>query len=145
MKAHIGVDASSGIVHSIVTTKANVHDVTQAHDLLHGKERVVHADSGYRGIEKREEACIHDLQWHVAMCPGQRRILPDTVEGRILGAFERIKSQTRAKVEHPFHVIKNIFGLKKVRYRGLDKNTAQLMMLFGLSNLLRCKRLLMSV
>lgn len=58
MKAHIGVDASSGIVHSVVTTKANVHDVTQAHDLLHGKERVVYADSGCRGIEKREEACI---------------------------------------------------------------------------------------
>jgi len=140
MKAHIGVDASSGVVHTVVTTAANVHDVTQAHRLLHGAERATLGDSGYRGVEKREEASEHDVQWHVAMRPGTRRALPDTVEGRILDAFERLKAQARAKVEHPFRIIKNVFGLKKVKYRGLEKNTAQLMTLFGLSNLLLCKR-----
>ena len=139
MKAHIGVDASSGIVHTVVTTSANVHDVTQAHLLLHGEEKIAYGDSGFVGVEKRKES-NQNVQWHVAMRPGQRRALPDSVEGRILDAFERLKAQVRAKVEHPFRIIKNIFGLRKVRYRGLEKNTAQLMTLFGLCNLLLCKR-----
>ena len=80
------------------------------------------------------------MQWHVGMRPGRRRALPDNVEGRILDAFERLKAQARAKVEHPFRIIKNIFGLRKVRYRGLAKNTAQLMTLFAMCNLLLCKR-----
>lgn len=140
MKAHIGVDASSGIVHTVVTTSANVHDVTQAHRLLHGEERSAYGDSGFLGVDKREEGSDNDVQWHVGMRPGRRRALPDNVEGRILDAFERLKAQVRAKVEHPFRIIKNIFGLRKVRYRGLAKNTAQLMTLFAMCNLLLCKR-----
>ena len=145
MKAHIGVDASSGIVHTVVTTSANVHDVTQAHNLLHGEERSAYGDSGFLGVDKREEGSGQDVQWHVGMRPGQRRALPDSVEGHILDAFERLKAQVRAKVEHPFRIIKNIFGLRKVRYRGLEKNTAQLMTMFAMCNLLLCKRRLKAV
>lgn len=144
MKAHIGVDASSGIVHTVVTTSANVHDVTQAHLLLHGEEKSAYGDSGFVGVDQRKES-NQNVQWYVAMRPGQRRALPDSVEGRILDAFERLKAQVRAKVEHPFKIIKNIFGLRKVRYRGLEKNTAQLMTLFGLCNLLLCKRRLVAL
>lgn len=71
MKAHIGVDASSGIVHTVVTTSANVHDVTQAHCLLHGEGRSAYGDSGFLGVDKREEGSDNDVQWHVGMRPGE--------------------------------------------------------------------------
>ena len=140
MKAHIGVDAESGIVHTLVTTAANVHDVTQAHALLHGEEKVVFGDAGYQGAERRTENCATETKWQIALRPGKRKELADTAQGRILKRIEHIKAGVRAKVEHPFHLIKNIFGLKKVRYKGLLKNTAQLCTLFGLANLLIAKR-----
>jgi transposase, IS5 family len=143
MKAHIGVDAVSGVVHTVVTTPANVGDVTQAHALLHGKEREAFGDAGYQGVEKRSESEQSNAQWHVAMRPGKRRMLPDTQDGRLAEKFEHLKSSVRAKVEHPFHIIKNLFGLKKVRYRGQAKNKAQLLTLFGLANLLIAKRRLL--
>jgi IS5 family transposase len=136
MKAHIGVDADSGLVHTLVTTPANVHDVTQAHALLHGQERYAAGDAGYQGVAQREENRNTSVQWDVAMRPGRRRQLDRCTEaGRLLDAFERIKARARAKVEHPFHVIKNLFRHRKTRYRGLGKNTAQLQTLFGLANL----------
>lgn len=140
MKAHIGVDATSGVVHTMVTTPANVSDVTQAHALLHGKERKAFGDAGYQGVEKRPEVQHPKIQWYVAMRPGKRKMLPNTPDGRLTEKIEHLKSSIRAKVEHPFHIIKNIFGLKKVRYRGQAKNKAQLMTLFGLANLLIAKR-----
>jgi len=138
MKRHIGADASSGLVHTVMTTPANVNDVTQGHGLLHGEERWVLADAGYQGIEKRQEKRT-DVTWHVAMRPGKRQALPDTELGRLDKQIERITASIRAKVEHPFHIIKNRFGLRKVRYRGLAKNTAQLYTLLGLANLLIAK------
>jgi IS5 family transposase len=144
MKMHIGADAGSGLVHTVVTTPANVNDVTQGHALLHGEENLVFADAGYQGIEKRDEKCT-DATWHVAMRPGKRRALPDTEVGRLDDQIERIKASIRAKVEHPFHIIKNRFGLRKVRYRGLAKNTAQLFTLLGLVNLLIAKRRLFAL
>ena len=144
MKMHIGADASSGLVHAVVTTPANVNDVTQGHALLHGEESLVFADAGYRGIEKREEKRT-DATWHVAMRPGKRKALPDTEAGCLDDQIERIKASIRAKVEHPFHIIKNRFGLRKVRYRGLAKNTAQLFTLLGLANLLIAKRQLFAL
>lgn len=140
MKAHIGVDVESGITHTLVTTPANTHDVTQAHALLHGNEKVVFGDAGYQGVEKREENLNTEVQWEVAMRPGKRKTLPDTPIGRLKEQIEQIKASVRAKVEHPFHIVKNLFGMKKVRYRGLAKNTAQLYTLFGLANLLIAKR-----
>jgi IS5 family transposase len=135
MKAHIGVDADSGLVHTLVTTPANVHDVTQAPALLHGQERYAAGDAGYQGVDQRMPADT-TVHWCVAMRPGRRRQLDRCTEvGRLLDAFERIKARLRAKVEHPFHIIKNLFKYRKTRYRGLARNTAQLQTLFGLANL----------
>lgn len=145
MKAHIGVDAESGITHTLVTTAANTSDITQAHALLHGEERMAFGDAGYQGVEKREENLGNPTQWEVAMRPGKRRVLPDTPLGRIQEQIEKLKASVRAKVEHPFHIVKNLFGMKKVRYRGLFKNTAQLFTLFGLANLLIAKRRLLEL
>ena len=136
MKAHIGVDAESGLTHTLVTTPAHTADVTVADQLLHGDETLVFGDAGYRGVEKRAATKQKRPHWHVAMRPGKRRALPDTPLGRILEKIEYYKASVRAKVEHPFHIIKNLLGLKKVRYRGLAKNTARLYTLFGLANLM---------
>ena len=136
MKAHIGADADSGLVHSVVGTAANVNDVTQAHALVHGEETDVFADAGYVGVAKRDETQVIRAQWHVAMRAGKRRALDTaTPLGRLLEDLERTKARIRAKVEHPFRVIKRQFGHVKVRYRGLMKNTQQLFTLFALSNL----------
>jgi IS5 family transposase len=143
MKAHIGVDAESGLVHTVVSTAANVSDVTQAGALLHGKETEAFGDAGYRGVSKREVA--QGPQWHIAMQPGKRRLLSDSALGQMIEKAEKIKASIRAKVEHPFHVIKNLFRHKKTRYRGLSKNHAQLYSLFGLANLVVAKRRLLAL
>lgn len=143
MKAHIGIDADSGLVHSVAGTAANVHDLTPVDKLLHGEETQVHTDAGYQGIDKREELQHHTVQWQVAMRPGKRRALPDTPMGQIMRKLEETKARIRAKVEHPFRVIKRQFGYTKARYRGLAKNTAQLQTLFALSNLWMVRRRLM--
>jgi IS5 family transposase len=142
MKAHIGVDIASGLVHTVATTPANVNDLNMAGALLHGEEEVAFGDAGYQGVHKRAEAS--GPTWHVAMRPGLRRKLnpfiePDFVAERV----EKMKASIRAKVEHPFRVVKRQFGFTKVRYRGLAKNTAQLVTLFALSNLWMARRRLM--
>ena len=136
MKAHIGADAASGLVHTVVGTAANVNDVTVGNDLLHGSEKHVFADAGYQGADRRPEAEGSKAQWHVAMKPSVRRQWKRTPRiGWMIELAERHKASVRAKVEHPFRVLKRQFGYAKVRYRGLMKNTAQLMTLFALSNL----------
>ena len=136
MKAHIGVDADPGLVHTLVTTPANVHDVTLAHALLHGRERYAAGDAGYQGVAQRKENRNTQIQWDVAMHPGRRRQLDRcTAVGRLPDAFERIKTRLRAQIEHLFHVIKNLFRHRKTRHRGLARNTAQLQTLLGLANL----------
>ena len=135
MKAHIGADAESGLVHTVVGTSGNVHDVTQGNNLLHGQESVAFGDAGYQGIEKRADA-KPDIQWHIAMRPGKRKALSkDNEADNLIDKAEKLKAGIRAKVEHPFRVIKRQFGYVKVRYRGLKKNTAKLITLFALSNL----------
>jgi IS5 family transposase len=114
MKAHIGGDAESGVVHTVVGTAANVNDVTQTTQLLHEQEADVFADAGYQGVHNREEAQGLAVQWHIALRPGKIELV------------EKIKASIRAKVEHPFRLIKQQFGHAKVRYRGLAKNTARL-------------------
>jgi IS5 family transposase len=142
MKAHIGVDADSGLVHSVVGTAANVNDVTQAGALLHGEEEAAFGDAGYQGVHKRPEAA--GPAWHVAMRPGLRRKLNPFIEPEFIAEqFERAKASVRAKVEHSFRVLKRQFGYTKVRYRGLKKNTAQVVTLFALSNLWMARRRLM--
>ena len=136
MKAHIGVDADSGLVHTVRGTSGNVSDVVEGNSLLHGQETDVYADAGYQGAEKRPDA-KKDVTWHVAMRPGKRRALDKDNKpiDALIEQVEKIKASIRAKVEHPFRVIKRQFGYTKVRYRGLMKNTLQLTTLFALSNL----------
>ncbi|WP_213305766.1 IS5 family transposase [Paraburkholderia sacchari] len=141
MKAHIGVDAESGLVHTVMGTAANVHDINAAEALLHGQEKDVYADAGYQGIEKRCQA--NTVRWHVAMRPSKRRQLDLTNRlDAIYNQIERLKAGVRAKVEHPFRVLKQQFGYTKTRYRGLVKNTAQITTLFALGNLWMARKAL---
>lgn len=135
MKAHIGVDAASGAVHSLTGTAANVSDVSQAAHLLHGEEELAFGDAGYIGVEKYTQEKTPQVTWQVAMKRGQVKAMADGPERDEVKAFERLKAQVRSVVEHPFHVIKNRFKHRKVRYKGLEKNTAQLFTLFAMANL----------
>lgn len=145
MKAHIGADADadSGLVQTVVTTPANEADVEVAEELLHGKEDVVYADAGYTGADKR--IARKNLRWEIAAKRGRIQAMP---EGRVKQAVQKAehrKASIRAKVEHPFRVIKRQFGLVKVRFRGLAKNTAHIVTLFALSNLWMVRRKLLAM
>jgi transposase, IS5 family len=143
MKAHIGVDAQSGLVHTVQGSSGNVNDVVQANSLLHGLESEAFGDAGYQGAHKRADA-KPSVNWNIAMRPGKRALLDKSKEqDKITEEIEYLKASIRAKVEHPFRVIKRQFGHIKVRYRGLKKNTAQLFTLFALSNLWMARRSLM--
>jgi len=136
MKAHTDVDADSALVHQVAGTSANVHDVTQAHALVHGEETDVFADAGYQGVDKREDTQAIWARWHVALRPGLRRKLDKSNStDALIDRLEHVKASIRVEVEHPFRVIKLQFGHTKVRYRGPKKNTAQLRTLFALANL----------
>ena len=144
MKAHIGVDAESGLVHTVRGSSGNDHDVIHANSLLHGEETEVFADAGYQGANKRPDAKAV-VKWNVAMRPGKRAALDKTERiGQLTNQLERLKASIRAKVEHPFRVLRCQFGHVKVRYRGLKKNTAQLNTLFALSNLWMARRRLLA-
>jgi IS5 family transposase len=141
MKAHIGVDVDSGLTHTVVTTAANEADVTQAAELLRGKEKVAYGDAGYNGADAHDERT--NIEWVIA----RRR---STVE-KIANERERVKAmpakrskaQVRAFVEHPFRIIKCVFGYRKVRFKGLAKNTTQVLTLFALTNLYMARKRLM--
>jgi IS5 family transposase len=140
MKAHIGVDADSGLVHCVRGTPAHANDVTEGNSLLHGEEIDAFGDAGYQGVDKRADAKAK-VTWHIAMRPGKRKALSKDLPSDILrNQLEQLKAGIRAKVEHPFRVIKRQFGHVKVRYKGLKKNTAQLVTLFALSNLWMVRR-----
>ena len=144
MKAHIGVDLGSGLVHTVVGTAANVADVSQAHALLHGEERLGLGDAGYQGVAKRTEVVAHwgHVRWVVAAKRGKIKAMAEGKLKEMTLAVEKTKAQMRALVEHPFHVLKNLFGYRKTRYKGLAKNTAQLHSLFALANLVLVGRTL---
>ena len=133
--SHGGADADSGLVHTVRGTSGHASDIAEANTLLHGQESVAFGDAGYQGVENRPDATA-DVTWHVAMRPGKRKALNlENQLGAITNKIEKCKASIRAKVEHPFRVIKRQFGVTKVRYRGLKKNTAQLVTFFALSNL----------
>ena len=142
MKAHIGVDAGSGLVHTVKATAANVADITMTSELLHGEEGIVYADAGYTGIEKREDLIgqINDVTWLVAKRRGGIRKMEESLEKEMILAEEFSKSSVRSRVEHPFHILKNLFGYRKVSYRGLEKNLSRLFILFASANLLMVSR-----
>ena len=143
MKCNIGVDAGSGLVHSITATSANVHDITQAHKLIRKDDEVVYGDSGYLGIAKREEIRndehLANIEYRINRRP---KSLPKVSDNAI--DWERYidyrKSAVRCKVEHAFRIIKDTFGFRKVRYRGIAKNFNKLNVLFACANLLMVKR-----
>lgn len=139
MKCHIGVDAGTGYVHAVTATPANVHDITEAHNLLRKADEVVYGDSGYIGIEKREEILndphFSKIEFRITRRP---KSLPKVSDNAIdwEKQIDHRKSSVRCKVEHAFHIIKNRFGFTKVRYRGIAKNLNKLNMLFACANLL---------
>ena len=139
MKCHIGVDAGTGYVHTVTATSANVHDITETHNLLREDDEVVYGDSGYIGIKKREEIKndenLSKIDFRITRRP---KSLPKVSDNSI--DWERYidyrKLSVRSKVEHAFHIIKNRFGFNKVRYRGIAKNLNKLNVLFASANLL---------
>lgn len=143
MKAHIGVDEFSGLAHHVKCTAANVSDVTVIDALLHGKEDCVFGDSGYTGADKRAELSDGKAMFFIAAKRSQVKTIGNARERKQVERWESCKANMRAKVEHPFRVIKRQFGYTKVRYRGLAKNTAQVLTLFALSNLWMVRRQLL--
>ena len=107
----------------------------------------MHADAGYTGVEKRAEiiAAHGGVEWRVAARRSKIKAMPESWVKDLSVRFEKLKARARALVEHPFHIIKNLFKHRKVRYRGLRKNTAQLHILFALANLVSARRALLSV
>ena len=145
-KAHIGVDAGSGLVHTVAGTAANVADVAQAHALLHGEEKAGFGDAGYQGVERRPEVAgrFGKVRWFVAAKRSKVKAMAEGPLKEATRAFEKAKAQLRADVEPPFHVVKSLCKHRRVRYRGLAKNTAQLHTLFALANLVLVQRTLRS-
>ena len=117
-------------------------DIAETHALLHGEERTVFADAGYIGVEKRVEVVEKHprVEFQVAAKRGRIKALKEGALKEALLALEKLKAQVRARVEHPFHIVKNLFHYRKARYRGLAKNLAQLQILFALANLVIAKR-----
>src|SRR5918998_597694 len=142
MKAHIGVDVASGLVHTLTGTAANEADIAQTAALLHGEEEAVFGDAGYTGAGKRPEHEDRDVSWNIAIKRSIIKALPKRLRD-LAEPVERALAQVRAVVEHPFHIVKNLFRHKKLRYRGLAKNTAQLHTLFALANLVIVKKTLL--
>ena len=142
MKAHIGVDVASGVVHTVVGTAANEADINQTASLLHGREEAVFADAGYIGADKRPELEDCDIDWNIAIKRSIIKALPKDLRDWA-EAVERALSQVRAWVEHPFHIVKNLFRHKRVRYRGLAKNLARAQTMFALANLYSVRHHLM--
>lgn len=138
-KAHVGVDSKTGLVHTVKTTSANVHDVTVTPDLLTGEETFVYGDSGYLGAEKRENAVVRNqcgkkIKYKISRRPSHIMKLSKSGQYRAK-KLEHQKSSVRAKVEHVFAVVKKIFHYRKTRYRGLEKQIQKINMMFALANL----------
>lgn len=133
MKAHIGTDAGTGYVHSVSATAANVHDLDEAHRLVRDDDEVGYVDAGYQGAEKRPEIAddehLSKIEWRIAARKGKLKSMPepDRVE-------QSRQAAVRAKVEHPFLIVKRDFGFTKTRYRGIGKNLNHLHVLFASAN-----------
>lgn len=138
MKCHTGVDAGSGFVHTVEATAANVHDIAVAARLLREDDQVVYGDSAYPGIEKREEVSgdphLSTIELRINRRPSSLPKVSDrTIDWERL--IEKRKSFVRCKMEHPYRIVKNIFGFRKTPYRGIAKNLNRLHVLFASSNL----------
>jgi transposase, IS5 family len=143
MKAHIGADTDSGLVHTVVTTAANEADIEVADELVHGKEQTIHADAGYTGADKRYEK--KGRKWLIAAKRSKIQKLPEGKAKERAQQQEHDKASVRAKVEHAFHTLKCTFGYRKTRFKGLAKNTSQIVLLFALGNLYKVRQQLMAL
>ena len=139
MKMHMGVDETLGVIPSLETTPAHVHDMTQTETLRHGKEKTCWGDAGDQGVDKRDALADSDIDWEIAVRPGKRKTLNQREQ-----RLGHTKAQVRAKVEHPLRIIKRPFGYSTVRYRRLAKNNNRLQVLSAFANRLRCKHMLPS-
>jgi IS5 family transposase len=140
MKAHIGVDAKSGLVHTVKTTTGKVHDAKMTDDLIRADDMIILGDKGYVSDKRKRAIRARGTTWAVK---DKRK------PGRVLSASQKRRNKkygvVRAKVEHVFRVIKCQFAYRKVRYRGLFKNTAQMFSLMALANLYLARRSLREV
>lgn len=137
-KAHVGADHDSGLVHTVVTTAANVADIAEAKECVRGCDSEVYLDAGYVGLEKRPEATDEGGELH-----GKRLFIArrrKSVSGEEAEFREHAVSQVRSVVEHPFHYLKDVLRTRRTRYRGLEKNDQMLCMCFAISNLLMLGR-----
>jgi IS5 family transposase len=135
MKAHVGTDSNTGLVHSIVVTDAGVHDSQVMDELLHGEEQAVYGDRAYTSEKKRKEYEDRGIKWCVNRKACRHyQLCPEDVE------YNHRQSQVRAKGEHAFLVVKHLWHYQKVRYKGLFKNAAQVFSLFALANLYLVRR-----
>jgi IS5 family transposase len=133
MKARIGVDAGTGYIHSVTATASNMHDLDEVTNLVRSDDEVVYVDAGYQGVDKRTEVTedehLSSVRWRVAPRKGTLKAMP---------AHDRVEAcqqaSVRAKVEHPFLIVKRDFGFAKTRYRGMAKNLNHLHMLFASAN-----------
>lgn len=141
MKAYIGVDVESGLVHTVTTTAANVADMVEVAELLHGKEKTVYADAGYRGAQKR--ALKRGRKWYIAAKRGGIKAMAESGVKDATKPVEHMNAAVRSKAEHPFRVVKRQFGYQKVRFKGLAKNTTQILPLFALSSVWMMRRILL--
>jgi IS5 family transposase len=153
MKAHVGADAGTGMVHSLSFTAANVHDLQEAHKPVRADDEFVNGDAGYAGVERREEIRedehLSKVEWRINERKGGRRKREKALYREAMNhldyvarpnwedKIEYLKSKVRSKIEHNFYIIKHLFGYRKTRYRGLGKNGARLYMLFAMANVLR--------
>ena len=153
MKAHIGADAGTGMVHSASVTAANAHGIQEARRLVREDDGFVNGDAGYAGIEQRGEIRkserLSGVEWRInrrkgrdrkrekELCKKAAEHLEYIGQPRWDGRIEYLKPKARGKAEHNFYIIKRLFGYRKARYRGLEKNAAGLYMLFAMANVLR--------
>jgi transposase, IS5 family len=148
MKMHTGVDAESGLIHSVVYAASNEANVVHAHELLHGQECQLHGGSGHTGMDKRdgikaaqdEGRLRNGIDWRIAVKRGVVKAKPVRPRKALDEWFERRKAQVRAIVEHPFHVIKNLFRYRKVSCRGIARNEARAKVQAALANLCIARR-----
>ena len=144
MKVHSGVDAGSGYVHSITGTAANVHDIKETANLIREDDEVVYGDSGYTGIEKRDEIRndehLSKVEYRINRKPSSLNVGKSYQGINWEKEIEHLKSSVRCKVEHPFLIVKRYFGYAKVAYRGIAKNMNRFHVLFCSANLVMCVR-----
>ena len=140
MKAHTGVDKDSGLVHTVAVSAANLHDSQAMDDLLHGQETALWGDSAYQSKERQQTAEENGLAWHVNVKASRHRALTEKERQQ-----NRERSRARAIVEHPYRIVKVLWGHTKVRYKGLLKNALQFFTLFALANVYHARRKLLPV